>query len=371
MKLLVMMDAKVVSGPARQMLAVTPLLAEFGVETQFILASRGEQVTPFQQALEQLGRPIHRIHDRFPGDVRLLKQFRDVVESVRPDVLQTHSYRSNTLARLSRASHDCPWFAFFHGVTWENWKVRVYNRIDQWAMSEAERVVTVSQAQADALRAGLPKRAKIEVVANAVLLDANLLSPDDRRRRRRELGVDDEDFLLGVFGRLSREKGPDVFLESLAQVRRRQPRFKAILLGDGPMRSPLEQQAQRLGLESHVRFLGHQTDVVGHYSLLDALVLPSRSEGMPNVLLEAMSLNVPVVATRVGGVPEVSQDGVEALIVEPENPTSLAQALLRIREDEALRTRLVQNAFQRVHRQYSLASRAEKLRRMYEEATGR
>lgn len=366
MKLLVMMDAKWVTGPARQLLAVTPLLAERGIQTEFVLASRGEGATPYSLALEELGCPVHRMVDRFAGDFRLLSQFRDVLRKARPDLLQTHGYRSNTLARLSRKTAGCPWIAFFHGVTWENLKVQIYNRIDVWAMSKANRVVTVSQAQAMLLQKKLPRETPVAVIPNAVLLSPSEWTPSERQKERAKLGVGEGAKLLGVFGRLSHEKGQDLFLTALSQVVEQSPNLFAILLGDGPLRSRLEEQINNLRLQEHVRMLGHQANVARYYALLDALVLPSRSEGMPNVLLEAMSLKVPVVAANVGGVTEVACHEQDALIVAPEDPAELARAILRMLNDSALRERMVASASERVSKEFSLPARVEQLLRMYE-----
>jgi glycosyltransferase involved in cell wall biosynthesis len=147
-------------------------------------------------------------------------------------------------------------------------------------------------------------------------------------------------------GRLSREKGHADLLEALARMPRltgAQP-IELLLVGDGPERAPLESLAARLQLSAQVRFLGHRDSVRIFYSLADVFALPSHSEGSPNVLLEAIEAGAPVVATAVGGVPEMVSDGVEALLVPPQNSSAAAVALARLLDDRELSARLIANA---------------------------
>jgi glycosyltransferase involved in cell wall biosynthesis len=133
---------------------------------------------------------------------------------------------------------------------------------------------------------------------------------------------------LGVVGRLSHEKGVDVLLEAFGRVRAERPTSALVVAGDGPERANLEAQASRLGLAEAVTFLGTVLPVEPLYPTLDLVVLPSRSEGLPNVLLEALRADVPVVATRVGAVPEVLEGSAAGLMAPPDDPAALADVIL-------------------------------------------
>jgi glycosyltransferase involved in cell wall biosynthesis len=163
--------------------------------------------------------------------------------------------------------------------------------------------------------------------------------------------------LLGVVGRLSSEKGVDIFLRACALLCNDGLSFSAVIVGDGPDRHQLETMRDRLGLSAQVRFLGSVANVRSVYTALDLLVIPSRSEGLPNVLLEAIASDVPVAATSVGSIPEVLDDPHLGFLVPPEQPGALAQAIqsaLRMATESQARS-----ARQRVVERYSLAHRIE------------
>src|SRR4029077_4058132 len=133
--------------------------------------------------------------------------------------------------------------------------------------------------------------------------------------------------IVGVVGRLSHEKGVGLFLDACAALARKGLAFSALVAGDGPGRARLEAQCTGLGLETRVRFLGHVYDVDALYRMLDLLILPSRSEGLPNTLLEALQADVHVVATAVGAVPEGGGASAAARVIAPDSATTLAAAI--------------------------------------------
>lgn len=361
-----MMDATRVTGPAKQLLAVTPGLLAAGIESEFLVCiRRGIASTPFWEAVRSSGAPVHGIEDRFPGDPGLLRQFKEVIARVGPDLLQTHGYRPNVLARLSRGSRGCPWLGFWHGATWENWRVRLYNHVDYWALSKADRVVTVSRQQAETLGSLLPRGRPVNVIPNAVTLAPRAVDAKERALWRAPHVRDERTRLLGVFGRFSSEKGQDVFLNAMSQLD--DDNVSALLLGEGPEESRLRQQSDALQLDGRVHFLGYREEVAKYYAMIDLLVLPSRSEGLPNVVLEAMACRVPVVATDVGGVREVVQHEGNGLLVPSERPDLLASAITRMLEDSALRQRLARNGERFVAEHYSLAARVAALRSLYDQ----
>jgi glycosyltransferase involved in cell wall biosynthesis len=229
--------------------------------------------------------------------------------------------------------------------------MRCYNQLDRWSLRAAERVVTVCGAFArDVQATGVP--------AERIIVQHNSVKPfqpaapavRDALRATFPSGAP----ILLVVGRLSHEKGHIDLLDALDMLRRNtsQP-FHAVFVGDGPEQRKVEAARARLGLESYVTMAGLQHDVRPYYGIATLVVMPSHSEGSPNVLLEAMAAGVPVVATRVGGVPEIANDGETALLVESRKPPAMAAALQRMLEDEALRTRLACNAKTLAGQKYS------------------
>jgi len=185
--------------------------------------------------------------------------------------------------------------------------------------------------------------AKLSILPN--FSDAPPSPTDGGQAFRASLGIAATDRVLVSIGRLSPEKGQRYLVAAMAEIARqsRQP-VRLVLVGDGPDRPALEKLAASFGLVDQVKFVGHRADIWPYHWIADVFVLPSLSEGSPLALLESMAAAKPIVATRVGGVPEAVQDGESALLVPAGEPLALAQAILAVLEDANLRDRLSQGA---------------------------
>jgi glycosyltransferase involved in cell wall biosynthesis len=206
-------------------------------------------------------------------------------------------------------------------------------------LRRAASVIAVSGAMARELAAlGVPAE-KVTVVLTAIdALERPAAPPSELRAR---LGLPADRPLALFLGRLSPVKGPDVLVEALRPLRERGVRAAFVLTGEGQLRGPLEDAVRAHGLQDEVVFTGPvpRERVAEYLAASDVLVLPSRSEGLPHAVLEAMALGLPVVASAVGGVPEVVQDGVTGALVPPEDPRALAAALEPLLIDAGLRAR--------------------------------
>lgn len=313
-----------VSGPVRQLTALAQALQGAGIECLVVVLHRhGQPASAFAAYLQDAGLPHCVVEDHGPLDWRMALRVGTVLRRWRPSVVHTHGYKATAVAYLlRRLGAPWRWLGFFHGFTTEPLKVRFYHWLDRRLLKAADRVVVMSQAQARAFR---HCDGRVRVVHNAVLALPAAGSAAERDRLAALAGSLPRP-VVGVVGRLSEEKGVDVFLDACAVLAQRGLAFSAIVAGDGPGRPRLESQCARLGLEG-VRFLGHVYDVAALYGMLDLLVLPSRSEGLPNTLLEAMRADVPVVATAVGAVPEVVGTSAAARLVAPGSAPALAQAI--------------------------------------------
>jgi glycosyltransferase involved in cell wall biosynthesis len=314
-------------------------------------AGAGEK-NKFVTAAREAGVPLDLVTESGRFDPSVLGQIRKIVEKRNPDIILTHNVKSHFLMRLSGLWKKHKWLAFHHGYTTTDFKMRCYNQLDRWSLRTAARVVTVCGAFARDLQARGIAAERMIVRHNSV---GPFSSPDESVieavRARFPAGVP----VLLVVGRLSREKGHADLLTALDLLRRnsKEP-FHAVFVGDGPEQDKLEGIIRDLGLQDLVTMAGLQHDVRPYYALASMVVMPSHSEGSPNVLLEAMAAGVPVVATAVGGVPEIATDELTALLAEPRNPASLAHAMQRMLEDSGLRCRLAQNARELAERDYSL-----------------
>lgn len=192
----------------------------------------------------------------------------------------------------------------------------------------------------------------IRVIHNGI--DVARFAAVDGAALRGELGVSPGDFLFGTTVVLSEQKGLGYLLEAALRVRAADPTVRFVIAGDGPSRRALEQRAASLGLGDTVRFLGYRSDVPRVLSTVDAYVLPSLWEGLPLALLEAMACGKPIVATRVGGNPEVVSDGENGFLVPPRDPEALAGALLRLRADPACRERMARANVAKARERFSV-----------------
>jgi len=204
------------------------------------------------------------------------------------------------------------------------------------------------------------RASKVRVIHDGVPVEA-LPGQDQTRTIRRQLGLNGDDLVVGLVATLRPVKGVDCLIEAATLL---EPSIQFVIVGDGPLRTTLEQQAQILGLEERVHFLGYQPDPISIIPTFDVGVLSSYSEGFPRTVLEYMACGRPVVATLVGGVPECVVDGETGYLVEPGSPTALAEAIRALLYNPPLREQMGLAGYQRVSSEFSL----EREKRLYEDA---
>jgi glycosyltransferase involved in cell wall biosynthesis len=280
------------------------------------------------------------------------------------DVVHAHMFGSNVwgtvLGRLTRVP-----VIVAHEHTW-SFQGRPVRRF-------LDRELVGRYADAFVAVAGEDRRKMIEVEgvdAEKIRLVPNGIpdpAPADGAAVRRELGLDDGTPLIGVVCELRAQKALEVLFEAAARLRSDLPALKVLVAGDGPERASLEAEVRRLGLEGTILLLGIRRDVPALLDALDVAVLSSDYEGSPLSVMEYMAAGKPIVSTRVGGVPELVEDGREALLVEPRDPVALAKAVGRLLRDPAEANRLGEAARDRQRREFSLDAMVRRIERLYEE----
>lgn len=245
---------------------------------------------------------------------------RQLCRSRAADVVHTHGYRSDIVGGLAGHRAGLPVVTTVHGFTGGSLKNRALESAQRFAFRHFDAVVAVSRPQADELRAGGVPAERLRMIPNALAAHS---APLDRATARRDLQLPDEGLIAGWVGRVSREKGVDVFIDALASVDDRVVR--AAILGDGPERGAEEVRAAALA-PGRFQWLGAIPDAARYFAAFDVFVLSSRSEGLPMVLLEAMAACVPIVTTSVGGIPDLLSRA-EATLVPPDDPAALALAI--------------------------------------------
>jgi glycosyltransferase involved in cell wall biosynthesis len=355
-----MMEALTVTGPAKNLIAFAqqarspadPDLPE--VELSVATFDR-PSASPgvLAGALEKAGIRCHRIAEKHAGDPAVIPRLRKLIAAEQPDIVQTHNTKSHLLVRCAGVSRRIPWIAFHHGFTARDWKDRAYNRIGRWALQGAPRVITVCQAFERQLVSFGISPSRISICRNSVV-QIEIPSAGELAALRNALGIPPDARVVLAVGRLSSEKGHADLLEAVAALREGNPAWilRVVVVGDGPERQSLGRKAAALGVAEHILFAGHREDVRPFYGLADLFVLPSHSEGSPNVLLEAMSAGLPIVATAAGGSVELVSDGQTALLIAARDPRAMSAAMGRLLQDRELASRLGAHA-REASRQYT------------------
>ena len=279
-------------------------------------------------------------------------------------VLVTHGYKPDILGRLASWQAGVPMLAVSRGWTGENWKVRCYEALDRIALRFADRVVAVSDGQrAKLLRAGVAPH-KIRVSHNAISLEQQK-GPDADPSERERLGIPPDALLVGTAGRLSPEKNHLGLVRAAAQVLRQRSDVHFVIWGEGPLRRQLEQEIEAQNLRGRIHLPGFRADVQRHFHEIDLFVLPSHTEGLSNVLLEAAACSKAVVATAVGGNPEVVLDGTTGILTPAGDAVALAEAILRLLAAPELRTAMGRTGRRRVAEHFDFDAQTDRYLALY------
>jgi glycosyltransferase involved in cell wall biosynthesis len=353
-------------GPERQMLGLARALAGT-CRTTFLSFAEGGRCHAFLVEAVHQGFAARALENDTPHLARALSELTDHLRQLRTTVLCCHGYKSDLLGRMAARRLGVPAVAVSRGWTSENWKVRLYELLDRWNLRWMDRVVCVSEAQAAKVRrAGTPAE-RIIVIPNAVQPERFKYRDSAQRSTLEQMFHQPPGRLIGAAGRLSPEKGFGVLVEAAAHALRVDPTLGFIHFGDGPLRKPIAQRIAALGIANRFLLVGFRGDLDEFMPCFDLLALPSFTEGMPNVILEACAAGVPVVATAVGGTPEIIADGVHGYLVPPGDAQMLARRIGDALHSEPARQAMGQRGQQSVLERFSFEAQARQYARLFEE----
>jgi glycosyltransferase involved in cell wall biosynthesis len=287
-----------------------------------------------------------------------------------------HGHKSRLLGWLAARRVGIPIVGVSHGWTWQDWKTSLYERLDQWVHRRMDKVVCVSQGQADkVIQTGTPQN-RITVIHNAINPLRFSETPDSGYRQRlQDFFETAPKLIIGAAGRLSPEKGFDILAEAVRIVVENrivveetpELSFGVVLFGEGFLRESLQTQIDRAGIANRFKMVGFTSELDKFLPHFDLFVQSSHTEGFPCVNLEAMAAGVPVLATTVGGVPEQIVSGETGLLVPPNNSTSLANSLRQLLDNKPLRQLLAEKGQQKILTEFTCQKQAEKYWELFQE----
>ncbi len=272
-------------------------------------------------------------------------------------LINTHNFKGLLFGWIGATLLRLPLVITQHGFTPRSRKQKFYTwlSLQLCRTASVNRVVCVAESIATLCRQASVRAEKLQVIPNGLpAANGVLLRREDGPR-----------WLAGYVGRLSSEKGPDLFLDALIPLCQQHPQLDAVMLGDGPERETLLARINAAGLQERITLPGYQTDMGQWWRRLDALVISSRTEGTPMILLEAMQAGVPVVAFSVGGIPDVLQERHNGLLAAPTDSAALARQIGTLLTEPALARELCDNAKRTQLDRYDLKALAERWSQLY------
>ncbi len=367
-------------GPALHVAYLTAGLRERGYDTTLVAGTlaRGEDSMAFVadelgvdvEKVEELQREISPLRDAF-AIVRLAR----IIRRVRPQILHTHTAKAGAVGRIAAllAGDARPPIVVhtFHGHVLRGYfgplRTRMFGALERWLARSTTCLVAVSpQVRDDLVRLGVAPEEKFTVIRLGIELEDRVhAETDGRAETRRVLGIPPDAFTVGWIGRMTGIKRTGDILLAFKRLRERGVDARLCMVGDGPDRDAIEQRAHDLGVVRDTLFLGYQEDVAPFYSAFDAFVLPSANEGTPVTAIEALAAGRPVVATRVGGVPDVVRDGEDGFLVEAGDVDGLAERLAALAADPVLREQMGEAGRTRVFPRYAVARLVDDVDRLY------
>lgn len=314
--------------------------------------------------------PLISIPDRGPTDLKVVSALLKVCREHDVRIWHGHDYKTNALGLALRPFHRMKLVTTVHGWVHHTARTPLYYKIDKFCLKRYERVYCVSPDLVEACRAAGVKASKL------VLLENGIDTAEYTRRQtvaeaKVALNLPADRLHIGAVGRLEPEKAFDLLIRAVHQLNASGVGCGLTVVGDGHDRPRLEALVKELGIADRIQLVGWQSDVKRWFEAMDVFALSSRREGLPNVLLEAMALGVPCVATRIAGIPRLIEDGVSGRLIPPDDLPELVAGLHEALTSEPTRERFRTAGRTTIETRYSFAARMGTLATEYDKLLGR
>lgn len=304
-----------------------------------------------------------------PLDFKALISLSRLIREQGADIVCAHGYKSIIMGWLVARMAGIPVISFSRGYTAEDRRVAFYEWVERRVLGRTDGIVCVSDGQRKKLEGMGVKARRYWTVHNAVSINSRAAGNREKIRKDvfARLGVPEGSIMVVSAGRLSPEKGHKNLVEAISMLNGSAGMAVFVFCGDGVLKKELETQAARLSVDKQCRFVGFRKDINDIFKAMDLLVLPSLTEGLPNVVLEAFSNAKPVVATSVGGVPELVEDGVSGILVPKERPGMLADAISKCLASADMRTAMGLAGYRKVSSEFTFEDQTRRLEGIYAE----
>ena len=364
-RVLEMIDKPFLGGGQRTVL----LLAQNLDRRKFEVSVASAPAGPLVEELRKAGVRHHPLKLEKTLSLKILGDIRRVLEENTVEILHTHGGVAGLYGRLAARKSRVKVVHTLHGLHYLHYRNPIYR---QAYIDLERRLGRLTDALIFVCRADLEKgkglrlapESKMHVIRNGV--DLGLLKPGaEAKKLRMELGLQAAGPLVGTVARLHRQKGLTYLIQAAPQIRSSFPGAKIVVVGGGPLRQELEQEAVRRGVGDVLLFLGERPNVPDLLNLFDIFVLPSLWEGLPYVLVEAAYLCKPIVATAVDGNPEVIEDRKTGLLIPPADSSALASAVVLLLQDKTLAGRMAKAARTAIPPRFSLKKMIGEIQQLY------
>ncbi len=370
MNVIQLTSSTLLGGPERQMLGLAEALADCCRTSFLSFAERGRCQAFVREARSRGFEAAFLEHDT-PYLGAATRELVAYLRHTEANIVLCNGYKASLVGRVAGRRVGIPVVAISRGWTAESWRVRLYEALDRINLRWMDRVVCVSDGQAAKVRRAGIAQSRMVVIRNAIRAD-RFDAPDPVfRDRLLALFPRVPVRVIGAAGRLSPEKGFAVLVEAARRVLREDTVAGLVVFGDGPLRPALQRQIAAAGLAGRLVLAGFRDDLDRYLPWLDVLAIPSHTEGLPNVALEACAAGVPVVATAVGGTPEVIEDGVNGYLVPPGDPEALSERMLAVLGSADCGRSMGERGRQRMVDEFTFEAQAKQYARLFAELTGR
>ncbi len=368
----VVLDARVVTGagggPDKTILNSPRFLEPLGYRNvcAYLHPPGDEGYSEIERKARRYGAPLVSVADRGPWDWRVASAILDVCKRERVQIWHGHDYKTNALGLLLHRFHPMRLVTTVHGWVKHTSRTPLYYRVDRFCLPRYEKVFCVSEDLLEECREGGVPPETCELLENGIDT-REFVRTRSTEAAKLALGFRPDKPLIGAVGRLSPEKSFDSLIACLPALIRRGLDATLLLIGDGEDRSRLLEVARDLGVADRVVMPGWCGEVRPYFEAMDVFALSSLREGLPNVLLEAMAMEVPVVATRIAGIPRVVESSRNGYLVRPGDLEGMSACLAGLLSNPDLRAKFATAARATIEARYSFAARMQRIAGVYDE----